>query len=109
GQAGTLQNSQCAVNPTSSSSSGTGNTLTLNIALTFNIAFAGTKNVYTEVYDGIADSGWQQRGSWTVPGASGPPSPVSVAPSSGSGTSQTFTFITSHPAGYTAIVSEQIL
>src|SRR5262249_49392581 len=84
-------------------------TVTLNLSLVFNTTFAGSKNVYMEVYDGTGDSGWVQRGTWTVPGASGPPSAVSVSPSSGSGTSQVFSFVSSHPAGYTAIASQPFL
>ena len=108
GQAGTLQNSQCVVNAQSSSASGSGNNLTLNLALTFKSGFAGSKSVYAEVYDGAADSGWQQKGTWTVP-SSGPPAFVSVTPASGSGTTQAFAFVFSDPNGYQAISSAQIL
>ncbi len=38
----------------------------MNLALTFKAAYAGTKNVYLEVYDG-QDSGWQNKGTWIVP------------------------------------------
>jgi hypothetical protein len=103
GQSGTLQNSQCTVNTAASSVSGNGNDLTLNVALTFKTAFSGAKNIYMDAYDG-AYSGWQQKGSWTVPGASGPPAPVSVTPSSGSANNQTFSFVFSSPRGYAALV-----
>ena len=102
GQSGTLQNSQCGINAAASTSSGSGNNLTLNIALTFSQAYNGAKNIYMDAFDG-ADSGWQQKGAWTVPGASGPPAPVSVSPSSGSGSSQTFSFVSSDPRGYAAL------
>ncbi len=108
GQSGTLENSQCSVDPGNSSASGSGTGLTLNLALSFKAAFAGAKNIYMEVYDGTGDSGWQQRGTWTVPG-SGPPATVSVNPASGSGSSQAFSFVFSDPAGYAAILSAQIL
>ncbi len=108
GQSGTLANSQCSVNPAASSVSTSGTTLTLNLALSFSSAFAGARNVYMEVSDGAADSGWQQRGSWTIP-AEGPPAAVSVTPNSGAGLSQTFAFAFSDPAGYGAIVSTQIV
>ena len=108
GQEGTLQNSQCSVNAATSSISANGTTLTLHLALSFSSAFAGTRNVYMEVYDGAADSGWQQRGAWTVP-ADGPPTADSVAPGSGSGSTRTFLFQYSDPAGYAAISSTQIL
>jgi hypothetical protein len=102
GQNGTTQNSQCTVNTAASSALGTGNTLTLNLALTFQTTFVGARNIYMDVYDGT-DSGWLQNGTWTVPGASGPPVAVSVTPGSGSGSSQTFSFVYSDPRGFTAI------
>ena len=49
------------------------------------------------------DSGWQQKGTWTVPAA--PPAVVSVAPGSGGGSSQIFSFLYSDPRGYAAINS----
>jgi len=64
GKSGTLQNSQCSINAAASSVSGSGNNLTLNVALSFQTAFSGTKNIYMDAYDG-ADSGWQPEGSWT--------------------------------------------
>jgi len=102
GQSGTLQNSQCSVNSAASSASGSGNNLTLNVALTFQPAYNGAKNIYMDAYDGT-DSGWQQKGTWTVPGATGPPAPVSVTPNSGSGSSQLFSFVSSSPRGYAAL------
>jgi len=35
--------------------------------LSFQPAFAGSKNIYLDAYAGGLDSGWQQKGSWTVP------------------------------------------
>jgi hypothetical protein len=68
GTATTLQNNQCTVNAQSSSASGVGTNVTVNLALTFKAAFSGTKNLYMQTYDtgGLA-SGWQQRGTWTAP------------------------------------------
>jgi hypothetical protein len=54
------------LNAAASSVSGSGNNLTLNIALTFKPAFSGAKNIYMDAYDGT-ESGWQQKGSWTIP------------------------------------------
>jgi hypothetical protein len=107
GQSGTLQNSQCSIDALSSSASGSGTNLTLNLKLTFSGSFAGSRNVYMEAYDGVGDSGWFQRGTWTVP--AGTPQAVSVSPSSGSGSTQVFTFTYSDPRGYTAIGSTQTL
>jgi hypothetical protein len=66
GSAGTLQNSQCSVNAGTSSVSMSGNTLTLNLALSFTGAFAGAKNIYMEVQNAV-NSGWSLHGAWTVP------------------------------------------
>src|SRR6185436_7414252 len=96
------QNSQCLVNATSSSASGVGNNLTVNLSLTFKSAFDGAKNIYAQAWDngGLA-SGFQQRGTWTV--ANSVPTAVSVTPSSGSGSTQTFSFQYSDPNGFTDI------
>lgn len=68
GTAGTLQNSQCIVDAGLSSSSGTANTLTVILKLTFKPAFAGYKSHYMLAYDmGNGDSLWRTRGSWAVP------------------------------------------
>ena len=64
----TLQNSQCAVSLGGSSSATSGNSLTLNLAMTFKAAYAGAKNVYMYAQNaGGVNSGWQARGTWTVP------------------------------------------
>lgn len=65
GHAGTLQNSQCSLNTGASSVSASGDTLTLNLALTFKSTFVGSKNVYMEVQNTSHDSGWVQKGTWT--------------------------------------------
>ena len=107
GQNSTLQNSQCTLSASGSSASGSGGNLTVNLALTFLPAFAGARNVYAEVYDGSADSGWVQLGSYTV--TAQPLAALSVTPASGSGMSQTFSFLLSDSKGYAAIASAQII
>ena len=68
GGEGSLQNSQCAVNLTTSSVSISGNTLTLNLAMTFKPAYAGAKNIYMYAANvANVNSGWQTRGTWTAP------------------------------------------
>ncbi len=49
GTSTTAQNSQCMVNGVGTSISGSGNTLTLSLSLTFTAAYAGSRNVYTDV------------------------------------------------------------
>ncbi len=68
GTAATIQNSQCSVNAGSITVASSGNTLTLNLAMTFKPAYAGAKNVYLYATDvSGSNSGWQQLGAWTVP------------------------------------------
>ena len=108
GSAGSLQNSQCTVNTEGSSASGSGTNLTVNLVLSFKPAFGGAKNVYMDAVDGYTlDSGWQQKGAWTVPAA--PPTFFSVTPNSGSGSSQTFSFLYSDQKGYASITTLQTI
>jgi hypothetical protein len=104
GTTATMQNSQCRVSGSGSSVSGSGNNLTVALTLTFQPGFAGPKNIYMEAIDSAAGiSGWQAKGTWTVSGGS--PAPISVTPSSGIGSTQTFTFVFSHPSGYQALAA----
>jgi hypothetical protein len=111
GSAGTLQNSQCAINMGASGGVMSGNTYTLNLAITFEAAFAGAKSVYgygLQTTGGLS-SGWQTLGSWTVLGTAQPPQAVSVSPSTGSGFSQTFTFVFFDINGASDIASTQLI
>ncbi len=100
GTAATLRNSQCSLNVAATTAAPSGNTLTLNLAMAFQAAFAGAKNIYLRAIDiSGTTSGWQQLGAWTVTGTAGTPAPVSVTPSSGSGTSQSFALDYSDTAG----------
>jgi Beta-propeller repeat len=104
----TVSNSQCSVDAGASSTSGSGNNLTVTLALTFKPVFSGAKNVYLDVVNNAnALSGWQAKGAWTV--AAAPPANISVAPASGSGGSQTFSFVYSDPYGYTDIHYVEVL
>jgi Putative binding domain, N-terminal len=65
---GTLQNSQCILNTTGSSASASGNTLTLNLAITFTSGFVGNRVFYLAARNNTTgNSGWQAAGSVTVP------------------------------------------
>jgi hypothetical protein len=67
GSAVVLQNSQCAVKVQSSTVSGSGNTLTLTLPLTFSKSFRGGRTIYTFTADSSGlISGWQNSGTWTV-------------------------------------------
>ena len=89
GAGGALSNRSCSLDVSGATAVGNGNTLTLNVPVTFTSLFNGTKNVYMFATDaGGINSAWQNRGSWTVPKQI---LPVAVVPASGSGFTQTFT------------------
>ena len=85
---GSQQNSQCVLNGAGSSVSASGNTLTLNVALSFQPPFSGTKNLYAEASASYQTLSWQLEGSWSSP----PIVTMSASPASGGGMQQTFTF-----------------
>ena len=89
-----LQNSQCAIGATSVTTTALSTTITLDI--TFKSVFTGLKNIfmYAADGDGSINTGWVQKGTYTV-AVVGPPVPAadSVSPSSGGGFLQTFTFV----------------
>ena len=65
---GTVQNSQCKISGAGSSVSASGNTLTLNLAITISSGFAGNHVFYLAARNnGAGNSGWQAVGSVTVP------------------------------------------
>ena len=96
--AGTLANSQCTINGGSSSIALSGNNATVNLALSFSGSFVGAKNVYgyAQAAGGL-NSGWTVLGNWTVPTAV--PQAVSVTPFTGTGSSNTFSFLYSDANG----------
>ena len=82
GSGGTLQNSQCTVNVGGSSVSGSGNDLTLNVAITFNSSYAGAQSIHMDAVDNAgADSGWMVLGTWTVGTTTGSGCSAGPAPS----------------------------
>jgi hypothetical protein len=66
GVAGTVSNSQCALNTGTSSVSTAGNELTLNVTLSFSSTFVSPQNVYlqAEELSGVS-SGFAEKGTWT--------------------------------------------
>src|ERR1019366_1555011 len=103
---GSQQNSQCTLNGAGSSVTPSGTMLTLNLALTFQPAFGGVKNVYLQAVAPSGTAAWQQKGTWTVPATV---QAVSATPSTGSGTTQTFSFQFSDTAGSTDLTSVSAL
>ncbi len=106
----TLQNSQCSIGASSVIATELSTTITLDI--TFKSAFNGLKNIY--MYgadgDGSINTGWVQKGTYTVGALSAPvPSVDSVSPSAGSGFVQTFTFVLSDSQSATNLAAASML
>ena len=91
---GTVFNSQCTVGLAGSSATGTGNTLTLALSVTFAPSFAGNKVVYAAARDMAQNnSGWQTIGVHGVPPLPATfPNPIGMIPSSGSSLSSAIAF-----------------
>ena len=68
GAAGVTENGQCVLDASQSSVSGSGNDLTVRLALTFSSTFGGKKNIYlyAENQEQLS-TGLVPRGTWTVP------------------------------------------
>ena len=107
GAAGMLQNTKCSVDLGTSSVLGSGTSLALDLAMTFNTS--GDKNQWMLAIDTAGQHlGWVLNGTWNVP-PNQPPTSDSVSPSSGSGASQTFSYVFSDSNGYEDMTSIQIL
>jgi hypothetical protein len=66
--AGSISNGQCTITAAGSSATGSGNTLTLILNLTFWATFGGNKVIYTSAQDKSGgNSGWQALATWGVP------------------------------------------
>ena len=107
GSVGALENSQCALSLSASDVSIANTILTLNLALTFKTAFAGPKNIYLYAASKSGgNSGWWDRGDWTVPAA-----PVvavtadAASPASGSGARSAFALTYANTQGAGGLTS----
>jgi len=106
-----ISNSQCTINGTGSSVSGSGNNLVLTLNMTFSSAFSGNKVLYLSAQDKAGvNSGWHALGTWGVPGGviTGP-SVVGVRPAQTSGLGQTYTFTFSDTNGWQDLSVANIL
>jgi len=108
---GTVQNSQCSIAATGSSFVGSGNTLTLTLAVTFKAPFAGNKVFYMAAQDtNSISSGWHALGTWSVPGAA-PTGPwvSGITPPRSTAANQTFTVTFTDPNGFADISIVDVL
>jgi hypothetical protein len=105
GSSGVVSNGICTLSGIGSSVFKVNNTLTLNVGLTFEPStFAGAWAINIYAYNtALQSSGWQSMGPWTVPSTTAPISITSLWPTSGTGTSQTFTTTISEPNGATNV------
>jgi hypothetical protein len=112
GSGAVLSNSQCSLNAATSSgatTSGVGALETnVNYSLTFTGPFAGLKNTYLlALSDSGLNSGWIQAGTWTVGtgggggGGGGLNGVESLIPTTGAGSSGTFSGVFTHTGGAT--------
>jgi hypothetical protein len=105
----TAENANCAISGSGASATTLGSVLTLTVPVTFRSSLIGPRGVYGSVADaGGLMASWQQMGTWT-PVVSAAPAVLSVYPSTGSGSAQTFTVTFSDANGYTDIVSAAVL
>lgn len=92
-----LQNTLCAVNTSTSSSSRSGSFLTLNVTLVSKAV--AERNIYQRGYTGgEIDTGWVQQGTWSMTAA--PLPTMSSAPAAGSGSTPTFSLTYPDAAGF---------
>ncbi len=116
GQAASVSNSQCTLTGSGSSIQTSGNTLSMAVSLQFNTAFAGVgtsaaKTIYANPVTAAGQGpsgGMVAMGTWTIPNP-GSVTVVSLSPSSGGGTSQTFALTVADTAGAGDLASVQLL
>ena len=109
---GVAQNSQCTINGSGSSMMGNGNTLTVNLAITFNASFGGNKQIIMSAGDAVsnANSGWQPSGVVGVlPVPTNGPQVGGVNPGHSSGTGQIYTFTFTDTNGWQDITLVDVL
>jgi len=102
GGAGTISNSQCAIEGSGSSLSESESGLGVTVPLTFDVSFGGPKSIYAMAVDSAGGtSGWQSVGTWSVrPRA---PSISLDARNPGSGLATTFSLTTATSEGGAAV------
>jgi fibronectin type 3 domain-containing protein len=96
---GTLSNSQCTITGSGTTVARSGDTLTLNLAVTASSTYTGKQNIYMFAEDNsAATTGYVEEGTWT-PAANQAPTVVSATPDPASGLSNTFALTYSDPNG----------
>ena len=108
---GQINNAQCTISGSGNSVTGSGNNLTLTLAIRFSTTFTGNKVFYLSARDaGFNNSGWQALGTWAVPGSTMPgPQVGGVSPARSNTFSQTYTFTFADSNGWQDISVTNIL
>ena len=101
-----LKNSQCSVGAASAAFSGLSDIVT--VAVTFKGIFTGVKTIYMFAAEASSNTGWVQKGTYTV-AAGGVPVASSVIPNSGSGPGQRFSFTISDQGGAAYLTGLEVL
>jgi Viral BACON domain len=104
---GALQNNSCSIDGLNSSAVNLASGLRLTLAISFKLAFLGTKNIYLRQRDAVGeDTGFQAAGFWTVTNSG---AAAWVRPNAGSASSETFNAVYYHPGGSTNMAWTQML
>lgn len=93
GSSSSISNSACTLSGTGTTVSTSGSSIVMTFALTFSSSFSGTQNTYMFAAGRTSSSSnWVQQGTWT-------PTVFSLAPTSGTGLTHSFTAVYSDPFG----------
>ena len=117
GQATSASNSQCMLLGAGSSVAALGTSLTMTVDVQFDPGFAipgnAMKNVYVEPLNLAGQGpagGLVSVGTWTVTGSvGGPPTVLSLSPSTGQGSSASFALAVASPGGASNLATVQLL
>ena len=112
GTAGTLTNTQGALNCAATTVTGSGHNLTVNWNIKPNPVFVGTKNIYMYTIDSAnASVGWTDKGDWTIT-ANTPPTLGTLTPStvtSAANVTRNFSAVYSDADGYSDLAYAYLL
>lgn len=98
---GNVENSQCKLFGSGSSVTRSGNIATLTTNLSFKNAYAGTRYLWAWAQDSGGNTGWVQKGTWTVPPSSG----VGVTITQGNGFTPPYFLAVSQTSTFSASVT----
>ncbi|MEZ5352868.1 MAG: BACON domain-containing carbohydrate-binding protein [Bryobacteraceae bacterium] len=98
---GAVGNSQCSINATGSSVTGSGNTVSLTLNMSFTAGFGGRRIHYLAARDTVEhNSGWHAKGVWTVPFTQPATAVISMSPARAEGNVVTLTTVFSDVNGF---------